>query len=141
MPNGNSQGIAPIRSQFEFLAGVGPIQGGTLPGRSVGGTPTTGPKPAASGKGGAGGSVYNGPLSGYSFLSEPFAVWLGLILVLFLFKFLSESPKTSINPAKIEIGGYNWLAIGVSAATFIMIFKVAFNRVMVPGLTEFANAL
>ena len=84
---------------------------------------------------------YSGPFAGSSFLGQPFAVWLGMILILVLLKFLSESPKTSINPAKIEIGGYNFIAVGVSAAVFTMLLKIIFNKFPVPGITQFANAL
>lgn len=84
---------------------------------------------------------YTGPFAGASLLGQPFAVWLGMILVLVLLKVLSESPKTAINPAKVEIGGYNFISIGVSAAVFVMLLKILFNRFPVPGLTQFANAL
>lgn len=111
-----------------YMAGVNSVSGATIP--TIGGPPQAQP---ASG--------YSGPLASSSFFGEPFAVWLGAILVLFLLKFLSESPKTSINPAKIEIGGYNFLAIGVTSAVFTILFKVLFNQIQVPGVTEFANAL
>ncbi len=136
MTNANNQSTLPTIYGVEYQSGVGTVTGSTIP-RFGGATETADKTKAATSTG----QVYNGVGSGYSFLNEPFAVWLGMILLLMALKFLSESPKTSINPAKIEIGGYNWLAVGVSAATFITIFKVIFNRWQVPGLTEYANAL
>lgn len=137
MNNNTQSGVTRIIG-LEYGAGVGGIMGATLP-KNNSTTPVGSGNGASASAQSAG--VYSGPFAQYSFLNEPFAVWLGMVLVLMLLKFLSESPKTSINPAKLEVGGYNWITIGVSAATFITLFKVIFNRVQIPGLTEFANAL
>jgi hypothetical protein len=61
------------------------------------------------------------------------------VLILFLLKFLSEHDRTELDPAHVHIGGYNLLAVGVTAVVFIVMFKVLFNRWHVPGLTELAN--
>ena len=57
---------------------------------------------------------YSGPFASQKFFGEPIAFWLGLILLLFGLKFLSERvPASGLNPADIKIGGYNFLAVGV----------------------------
>lgn len=123
-----------------FMGGVGSIRGSTIPGNSNPGAETSGASAAANA------GTYSGPLAARSFVGEPFAVWLGMILILVLLKFLTEHPSAKIlghnvNPAHIRIGGYNFLAIGVSASIFLVMFKVLVNRYKVPGLTEFGNAL
>lgn len=86
---------------------------------------------------------YNGPFAGKSFAGEPFAVWLGFIVLLIALKVFSERPSTlgGANPAYLKIGGYNIMAVGLAAAVFVILMKAIFNKIRVPGLTEFANAL
>jgi hypothetical protein len=129
--NANNQSVYPRNTGVEYQAGVGTLSGATLfnPPQTE-----TAAAVAATGS-------YNGPLSSMQFGGEPFGYWLGLILILIVLKFFSESPKTSINPAKIEVGGYNWLTIGIISVTFISIFKVLVNKFPLPGLTELGNAL
>jgi hypothetical protein len=146
MAFGNANSIPPRAVGFEYQAGVGALQGATLPSPlSAAKSNSTKYGPSASSTAastaGTAQGVYNGPLAGTSFLGEPFAWWLGLILILFLFKFLSEHSKLKYNPAKIEIGGYNFLAVGVTAAVFIALMKVLFTKFQIPGATEFFNAL
>jgi hypothetical protein len=113
--------------------GVGNIQALTIP------MSTLSMKAAASSPTQA--AQYSGPLASTSFLGEPFAVWLGLVILLIALKFFSERPKSDLNPAFIRIGGYNFLAVGVTAAVFFALLKVIFNKVPVPGVTQFANAI
>lgn len=89
------------------------------------------------------GTLYTGPLSQYSALGQPAAVWIGGIAFLGLLSWFSMQKNTlgGANPAHIRIGGYNFLAVGTIAAIYIILFKMVFNRWRVPGFTEFANAL
>lgn len=86
---------------------------------------------------------YHGPFADKMVAGEPFAVWLGFIVLLIALKVFSERPSTlgGANPAYIRIGGYNILAVGLAAAVFVILMKAIFNKIRVPGLTEFANAL
>jgi len=87
--------------------------------------------------------AYVGPYADKNLLGEPFAVWLGMIGLLVLLGWFSSRPSTlgGANPAYIKIGGYNVLAVGISAAVFILLLKVLANRFPTPGFTDFANAL
>lgn len=120
---------------FQLTAGVGPQNGATIP--VFGGS-----NPAIQT---SDNSSETTPATPKQFFGEPFAVWLGFILLLVILKFLTEEPGykilgADVNPAHIRIGGYNWMIIGVSATTFIVIMKVIFNRFNVPGLTAYTNA-
>lgn len=88
-------------------------------------------------------STYTGPLADRSLLGEPMAVWLGMIGLLIALGWFSSRPSTlgGANPAYIKIGGYNFLAVGVSAAVFVVLLKVLANKFPTPGFTDFANAL
>jgi hypothetical protein len=87
--------------------------------------------------------AYVGPLSGNQFAGEPFAVWVGMLALLWLLAWFSSRPDSlgGANPAFIKIGGYNFLAVGVTSAVFIILLKVIANKTKFPGFVEFANAL
>lgn len=89
------------------------------------------------------GTLYTGPLSKYSALGQPFAVWLGMIALLAVLSWFSMQKSTlgGADPAHVRIGGYNFLTVGVIAAVFISLLKIVFNRFPVPGFTEFSNSL
>lgn len=72
---------------------------------------------------------------------EPAAVWITLVILLILLKILSERPESKINPAYIKIGGYNFLAVGLGAAVFIILMKVMAVYLPIPGLKTFSAAL
>jgi hypothetical protein len=86
---------------------------------------------------------YVGPLSGNQYGGEPFAVWVGMLALLWLLAWFSSRPDSlgGANPAFIKVGGYNFLTIGVSSAVFIILLKVIANKTKFPGFLEFANAL
>lgn len=118
---------------FDFTSGVGPIMDQTLAGMSSSQTPQQ-----------AAGTVTDAsPKFGFNsqFIGEPLGVWIGGIILLFVLKFLSERKESTLNPAYIKIGGYNVLAITLSAMIGIILLKVIFNRFQVPGVTQFANSL
>lgn len=75
------------------------------------------------------------------FLGEPLGVWIGAIFLLLLLKFLSERPNSPFNPADIRINGYNVMAVGLSSAIFIIVMKVIFINIPVPGISQFVKAL
>jgi hypothetical protein len=82
---------------------------------------------------------YTGWGAGISFLGQPFAFYLGLIAFLFLLKWFGEHPNTPIDPRHIHIGGYDMMAVGVSAIVFIVGAKLLLNRYPVMGLTQVIN--
>lgn len=82
---------------------------------------------------------YVGYLDNKTVLGQPFAIWLGMVLLLFFFKWFSEHDKTPFQPMEMAISGYNVIAVGVAATVFIVILKVIVNRYPIPGLLEFAN--
>lgn len=86
---------------------------------------------------------YVGPGSSRQFAGEPFAVWVGMLALLWLLGWFAGKPDTlgGANPAFIKVGGYNFLAVGVTAAVFIALLKVVANKTNFPGFVEFANAL
>jgi hypothetical protein len=75
-----------------------------------------------------------------SILGQPMAWWVGLALLLLLFKFISEHERLPFNPAHVHIGGYNFAAITVNAIVGIVLLKAIFNRWPVYGLTQVINA-
>lgn len=81
---------------------------------------------------------YNGPLAGVSWLGEPFIWYLGLILLLFILKFLSEHEKIPLNPEHLHIGGYDFMAVGVTSVLFIASFKLLMAKWPVAGLSNVA---
>ena len=81
---------------------------------------------------------YSGPMAGISWLGEPFIWYLGLILLLFLLKFLSEHESIPLNPAHLHIGGYDFLAVGVCSVIFIATFKLIMSKWPVAGLSNVA---
>lgn len=131
----NNNGGSPGLFGFDPSVGVNSIQSLTLGGTntSMGGSASQSAYTTTAATGGTSGPR---PIFG-----EPLAVWIGFIFILLIIKFFSERPKTNLNPAYIKIGGLNVLTIGASAAIFIILMKVIFNKVHVYGFTDFANAL
>lgn len=135
---------------FPVSSGMTPLQQMTNPLNlgpqlRMGATPNNAPAQMAANAAmdSGAGTLYTGPLSQYSGLGQPFAVWLGMIALLGLLSWFSMQDKTlgGANPAHVRVGGYNFLTIGVIAAVFISLLKIVFNRFQVPGFTEFANSL
>lgn len=124
--SGGGAHLAP--SLFPFLGNQSFQKG--LPGAAVGATV-------------ADQSAYIGPGADRSFVGEPFAVWVGMLALLWLLGWFASKPDTlgGANPAFLKIGGYNFLAVGVTAAVFIVMLKVIANKTNFPGFVEFANAL
>lgn len=140
MPNGNMQGVSNgYHTGVQLFGGVGSISGSTRPAFGVAGTGNAAMVDASHP--GSNDPAYNGPYADKSFFGEPFAVWLGMILLLVGLRFFASRSGAIGEAAHIRIGGYNFLAVGVTSAVFIALLKVIFNRVRVPGVTEFANSL
>lgn len=103
--------------------------------------------PIAGGYGGAGGSpiantagaVPQTILGSLGLLQQPFVIFLGMFALLGLLKIFGESPRSDINPEHVHVGGYNWFTVGVIAVTFISVWKLAFTRWPVPGLSQLFN--
>jgi len=72
---------------------------------------------------------------------SPVTIMIGIIGLLLGMKFLGEAEKTGIEPAHIHIGAYNLITVTVTAMIGIVLSKVLFNYVQVPGLTDFVNAV
>ncbi|MHA2642968.1 MAG: hypothetical protein V2G41_10005 [bacterium JZ-2024 1] len=62
-------------------------------------------------------------------------ILIGLVVLLLILKFVGEHESTAIKPAHISIGGYNLLAVGVTAVVFIALMKLIFMRYTVPGIS------
>ncbi len=128
-------------SVFQFSPGVGVQNGATIPATQYA---TSGGGAVPSTADDASVDTVNG-----NFLGEPIAVWLGFIILLILLKVLSQTPGVkvlgeNVNPAYIRIGGYNVLAITVSAAVgFIALKLLANSRIgkALPGFPSFVNAI
>lgn len=78
--------------------------------------------------------------SGAAVLGVPVTYLVGLIVLLFGFKLFAEH-SDDINPEDIRIGGYNLLAVTVTAITGITLFKVIFAKFRVPGLSDLILAV
>ena len=89
------------------------------------------------------GGPYSGPYADKTIIGEPFAVWIGMFALLAMLGWFSNHGDTlgGANPGYIKVGGYNFLAVGVSSVLFIALLKILSNRFPFPGVTEFANAL
>ncbi len=129
-----------LTGMFQFSAGVGPVNGSTIPSDQYGtngnGAYTTTVSDTSSA------SVQ----TGNTLLGEPVAVWLGFIILLILLKVLAQAPGIkvlgeNVNPAYIRIGGYNVAVVTISAAIGFIAIKVLANSVPKLGLQSFANAL
>ena len=111
-------GMAGLSTKFGNAAGIGvitrPTAGtGSVPNAGTGVTPT---------------------LSGTD-TPSPVTVLIGMIILLVLLKFIGEHDKTAIKPAHISIGGYNLLAVTITAMIGITLMKLVFIRWNVPGVS------
>lgn len=93
-------------------------------------------------------SVGNGPadeavkgltLSAVGETPSPITVLIGAIGLLLVLKVIGELSETAIKPAHMSIGGYNILAVSVTAIVGIAILKLIFNRWQFPGITPLIN--
>jgi hypothetical protein len=86
---------------------------------------------------------YSGPLSGSQFAGEPAAVWVGMLALLFVVGWYGRHVDTLGGeiPKDIRVGFYNWLTVGIMAATFFLLGKVVFTKYPIPGVTSFFQAL
>lgn len=127
---------------------VTPVSGATFPKLGVATGPVAPAANVAGSPSNAQPQAMTGKTGGGTFMGEPFAVWLGLVLFLFVLKILAELPEgprilgENVNPAFMRIGAYNIAAIGVIASVWIVLMKVIFNRfTKIPAMTAFANAV
>ncbi len=67
--------------------------------------------------------------------SQPMIMLFGLIALILLAKWATESNGEGLELAHIHVGGYNFLMITVIAIVGIDIFKLIFTRWNVPGLS------
>lgn len=63
----------------------------------------------------------------------------GIFILLVVFKFASESSKTSINPSFMGVGLWNFFTVGIMATLFIVVEKTILNKYRVTGLTDIVN--
>src|SRR5579875_1189716 len=122
-PNGNMSNVAGVGG-VQLFGGVGAITGATRPNFGIGGMGNAAMVPADDPA--SNNLTYTGPLSSKSYLGEPFAVWLGLILFLVGLRFFTHRTGRLGEVAHMRIGGYNFLAVGVSAAIFFALVKIIF---------------
>lgn len=66
--------------------------------------------------------------------------FIAVVGILVVMHFVGMSKNTRIDPAHIEIGGYNVITITLIALIGVTGSKILFNKVYVPGLTELVNA-
>ena len=72
--------------------------------------------------------------------TAPVSYLIGMILLLFVLKFLGDSDALeAIQPAHLDIGGYNVLTVTVVAVVGIASLKLILNRWQVRGLTDLIN--
>lgn len=71
---------------------------------------------------------------------QPLLMYIGMIVLLVGFKFLSEHPASELEPAHLHIGGYNVLAVTVTAIIGIVGLKMLMGIVPIPGLYQVVNA-
>lgn len=85
-------------------------------------------------------ATYSGPFAGTTLLGQPFAVFLGAVALLAAFKFIGEHERVpSIRPAHMQIGGYNVLAVTITAMVGIVTAKLLSARWPIPGVAQFVN--
>lgn len=70
----------------------------------------------------------------------PATMFVGIMLLLGLMRLAGDSTKTDIQGAHIQIGPYNFLAIGAISILAITFSKWATTMVPVPGLSELVAA-
>lgn len=86
--------------------------------------PTTATDPAA----------YVGPFADKRLLGEPFAFYVGLVLLLVLLRFASEHSDMP-QGANMRVNVYNMLAVGLSSIITIITLKLVFAKYPVPGIS------
>ncbi len=72
---------------------------------------------------------------GSTLAGQPMIMLFGLIALILLAKWATESRASEMELAHIHVGGYNFLMITVIAIVGIDIFKLIFTRWNVPGLS------
>ncbi len=124
-----------VSNSVDLDGGIGPTQTSTIPGFTLSSAATT----TASSVGTA----------SSGFLGEPFAFWLVFVILLFVAKWVSEGREGKLlgTVANVKVGGYNWVVIGISSVTFIILMKLLFNSSWVgrqswlTGATTLFNAV
>lgn len=86
-------------------------------------------------------SAYVGPLQDKTFGGEPFAVVLGLVLLLFLSRVASESPAIPGVPAPLKVNAWNTLQVGAMAIFSILVLKMIVRRFPIPGIADAVEAV
>lgn len=86
---------------------------------------------------------YSGPLAGKTIGGEPAAVFIGMLAILFIIGWYGRNTDTlgGAIPQDLRVGLYNWLTVGIMAATFFVIGKVVFTKFPIPGVSSFFKAL
>lgn len=128
--NINTPGVGPTLGSTRFFGTAATLDGGSAP---LPLNDSTSPSNTAA--------VTAPFMGGGNVVGEPVAVWLWLIVLLFVLKFFSERKNSPLNPADIQIGGYNVIAIGLSAAVTFIVIKIAAAYAPLPGLKSFAAAI
>ena len=64
---------------------------------------------------------------------------LGFVVLLVVLKIAVEHEKSGMDVSFVHVGVYNWVAVGLMAALFIIIIKTILNKYYVTGLTDIFN--
>lgn len=131
-----TNGFAP--SSDINVPGVGPTMASTIFSGNFGSNTDAS---ASAQSGGPTTAASASPPPAKTYGGEPAAVWITMIILLLILKFLGERKESKINPAYIKIGGYNFVAIGLGAAVFFILLKVASTYLPITGLKTFSAAL
>ena len=65
---------------------------------------------------------------------------LGFFVLLIVLGYAVKHEKSGMEPAHIDIGVWNWIAVGIMATTFIVLMKTIFTIHTVPGISEVFQA-
>jgi hypothetical protein len=83
----------------------------------------------------------SGVIQNTSVIGTPLIIFVGMIVLLLIFKFISEHKDGDLlgdDVAHLHIGTYNFLAVGVNATIFLVALKVLTAKYQIPGLSQFA---
>lgn len=84
---------------------------------------------------------YVGPFANSMIGGQPFAWWLGILVLIFLWRLASESPAIPGVPANIKVNIWNVALITFTAILGITLAKALAVKYPVPGLTPLIAAV
>jgi hypothetical protein len=65
---------------------------------------------------------------------------LAIFVILVILKIAVEHEKSGMDVAFVGVSVYNWVAIGLMAALFLVVIKTILNKYPVSGFTQIFNA-